>query len=266
MAAKFINQRSFFKFQPDRPIQVALVGDEADNAKDWMRSINALPNFNCVCCCTSAEQAMVMIAQKQPDVVLMDVSLPRMSGIECTARLKAQLPNLQIVIFTVRTDPDLLFLSLEAGADGYLLKQMDPVGLRDAILEVLRGGVPLSPSISRCLVESFRKKGKNNSEAIMLSVREEQILRLVSKGQSNRQIAKRLNIGIETVATHMKLLFKKLQVNSRTGAVMSYFNLKIPASERECAEASGGTMLSGRLEGDVLAKNSLVAMSAYSMV
>ena len=269
MTTKFTNQRSIFAFSTGRPIQVALVGDQSEGSENWVQSINAFPNFNCVCCCASAEQALLIIPKKLPDVVLMDISLPRMSGIECTARLKAQLPDVQVIMFTARTDDEFLFLSLEAGADGYLLKPAASAGLRDAILEVLRGGVPMSQQISRRLVESFRNKGNNNNEAPPLSIREEHILRLVSKGYSNRLIAEKLDIGIETVSTHMKRVFKKLRVSSRTEAAMRYIDSKFSPRDWNNVKASrhdAGLTLPGRLDTDVFGESSLAAMSAYSMV
>lgn len=209
-----------------RPIRIALVENQAKIRESWVRRINAFPDLACVCACGSAEEALAIIPQKLPDVVLMDVFLPRRSGIECTARLKAQLPNLQIVMFTALEHSELLFRSLEAGADGYLLKRTRPAALRKAIREVFGGGVPMSLQISRRLIERFRGGPKSPDDFLNLSAREEQMLLHVSNGLSNRMIAQKLDIRPETVSSYMKLILKKLQVKSRTAAVIRYLNSK----------------------------------------
>ena len=210
-----------------QPIKVALVEDQIKVSENWTSLINSFPDFTCTCACASAEDALAKIPQAQPDVVLMDIFLPRMSGIECTARLKAQMPDLQIVMLTAMDNQELLFMALEAGADGYLLKRTKPSELRRALLDVLGGGVPMTSQIARRLIASFRKTDKNTTESTRLSAREEQILQLVSKGHSNKLIAAKLEMNYETVCTHLKRVFKKLHVNSRTEAAIRYINFKI---------------------------------------
>lgn len=210
-----------------QPVKVALVEDQTKARENWTRLINSFPDFNCVCSCVSAEEALGIIPRKQPDVVLMDIFLPRMSGIECTARLKALMPDIQIVMLTAMDNQELLFMALEAGADGYLLKRTKPSDLRSALLAVLNGGVPMTSQIARRLIESFRKTAKSASESTRLSAREEQILQLVSKGHSNKLIADKLDMNYETVCTHLKRVFKKLHVNSRTEAAIRYINSKM---------------------------------------
>src|SRR6202007_501080 len=148
--------------------------------------------------------AIRVIPSQQPDVVLMDIFLPRMSGIECTARLKTLLPQVQIVILTAMDDQELVCLALEAGADGYLLKRTKPSDLRSALLDVLAGGVPMTSQIARRVIESFRQKAKQRDEATRLSVREEQILMLLSQGYPNKIIAAKLELSIDTVCSHLK--------------------------------------------------------------
>jgi DNA-binding NarL/FixJ family response regulator len=167
----------------------------------------------------------------------MDIFLPRMSGIECLARLKSKLPQLQIVILTAMENQELLFMALEAGADGYLLKRTKPADLRAALLDVLNGGVPMTSQIARRLIESFRKRAKGEDESLNLSAREGQILQLVSQGHSNKLIADKLGMSFETVCTHLKRVFKKLQVNSRTEAAIRYINSKM--SEQRPDENEG---------------------------
>jgi len=161
-----------------------------------------------------------------PDVVLMDIFLPRMSGIECLARLKAKIPEVQIVILTAMDNQELLFMALKAGADGYLLKRTKAVDLRRALLDVLGGGVPMTSQIARRVIESFRRKAKNRDESAHLSMREEQIVRLLSQGYANKAIADRLEISIDTVCSHLKRVFEKLHVSSRTEAVVRYMASK----------------------------------------
>jgi DNA-binding NarL/FixJ family response regulator len=209
------------------PIRIALVEDQPKVRENWTRRINSLPEFECVCSCMSAEEALTLIPLKNPDVVLMDIFLPRMSGIECVARLKAKLPEIQIVILTAMDNQELLFLALEAGADGYLLKRTESSDLRRALLDVLNGGVPMTSQIARRLIASFRKHSKSKDESLNLSAREGQILQLVSEGDSNKLIAEKLDMSFETVHTHLKKVFKKLHVRSRTEAAMRYINSKM---------------------------------------
>lgn len=212
---------------PQRRIKVALVEDQTTIRENWARLINSFPDFACVCACVSAEDALTNIPRAKPDVVLMDIFLPRMSGIECTARLKMKLPDVQIVMLTAMDNQELLFMALEAGADGYLLKRTKPSELRRALLDVLGGGVPMTSQIARRLIDSFRKTAKTTAESTRLSAREEQILQLVSIGHSNKLIAGKLEMSYETVCTHLKRVFKKLHVNSRTEAAILYMNSKM---------------------------------------
>jgi DNA-binding NarL/FixJ family response regulator len=209
-----------------RLVKVALVEDQPEVRESWTRLLNSFPDFECVCSCTSGEEALRSIPEEQPHVILMDIFLPRMSGIECTARLKAVLPQVQIIILTAMDDQELVFLALEAGADGYLLKRTKPSDLRLALLDVMGGGAPMTGQIARRLIESFRRKAKDRDETIRLSVREEQILLLLSQGYSNKLIADKLELSIDTVCSHLKHVFYKLHVSSRTEAVVRYMASK----------------------------------------
>jgi DNA-binding NarL/FixJ family response regulator len=208
------------------PVKVALVEDQPEVRESWTRLLNSFSDFDCVCSCTSGEEALRIIPEEQPDVVLMDIFLPRMSGIECTARLKALLPQVQIIILTAMDDQELVFLALEAGADGYLLKRTKPSDLRAALLEVLGGGAPMTGQIARRVIESFRRKAKARDDTVRLSIREEQILLLLSQGYSNKLIADKLELSIDTVCSHLKHVFYKLHVSSRTEAVVRYMASK----------------------------------------
>ena len=211
-----------------KALKVALVEDQPKVRESWIKLINSFPDFTCICACTTGEEAIRLIPQENPDVVLMDIVLPRMSGIECTVRLKALLPEVQIVILTAMDDQELVFLALEAGADGYLLKRTKPADLRIALLDVLGGGAPMTSQIARRVIESFRRKAKARDESVRLSVREEQILVLLSQGYSNKLIADKLEISIDTVCSHLKHVFEKLHVSSRTEAVVRYMASKVP--------------------------------------
>jgi DNA-binding NarL/FixJ family response regulator len=213
---------------PRKPIKVALVEDQLKVRESWTRLLNSFPDFICTCACATGEEAVRVIPQEQPDVVLMDIFLPRMSGIECTVRLKALLPQTQIVILTAMDDQELVFLALEAGADGYLLKRTKPADLRTALLDVLGGGAPMTSQIARRVIESFRQKAKLRDQTTHLSVREEQILLLLSQGYSNKLIAGKLDLSIDTVCSHLKHVFNKLHVSSRTEAVVRYMASKTP--------------------------------------
>jgi DNA-binding NarL/FixJ family response regulator len=214
------------KLSAKAPLKIALVEDQPKVRENWSQLINSFPDLTCICLCKTGEEALRAIPEAKPDVVLMDIFLPRMSGIECTVRLKALLPELRIVILTAMNDEELVFMALEAGADGYLLKRTKPADLRDALLDVLGGGAPMTSEIARRVVESFRLKAKTREEALRLSVREEQILLLLSKGYANKVIADRLEISVDTVCHHLKHVFEKLHVGSRTEAVVRYMASK----------------------------------------
>jgi DNA-binding NarL/FixJ family response regulator len=215
------------------PVRVALVEDEPKVRESWIRLINSLADISCVCACASGEEALRIIPLEQPDAILMDVFLPRMSGIECTARLKELLPQTQIVILTAMDDQELVFMALEAGADGYLLKRTKPSELRTALLDVLGGGAPMSSQIARRVIESFRRKPQTRNESTRLTVREEQILLLLSQGYSNKTIADKLELSVDTVCSHLKHVFSKMHVRSRTEAVVRYMASKTPPDRAE---------------------------------
>jgi DNA-binding NarL/FixJ family response regulator len=209
-----------------QPIKVALVEDHAKVRNDWTKLINSFPDFTCICACGSGEEALKALPQDPPDVVLMDIFLPRMSGIECTSRLKTLLPQTQIIILTAMADQGLVFMALKAGADGYLLKRTKPSDLRTALLDVLGGGAPMTSQIARRVIELFRQKSIVQDESARLSIREEQILVLISEGYTNKQIADKLELSVDTVCSHLKRVYNRLHVNSRTEAVVRYMASK----------------------------------------
>jgi DNA-binding NarL/FixJ family response regulator len=221
------------KPSPQTPLKVALVEDQPKARQSWSKLINTFPDFSCVCTCATGEKALRIIPSVQPDIVLMDIFLPRMSGIECTARLKEAMPDVQIIIITAMDDQELVFMALEAGADGYLLKRTTPAELRRALQDVVGKGVPMTSQIARRVIDFFRHKGKKAPESVRLTVREEQILLNLSQGFSNKQIADKLDVSIDTVCSHLKHVFSKLHVSSRTEAVVRYMASKTALRDQE---------------------------------
>jgi DNA-binding NarL/FixJ family response regulator len=205
-------------------IRIALVEDLADVRDSWTRLIDGIPNLKCACAFATGEDALRRLPEEKVDVVLMDIRLPRMSGIACTARLKALLPDTQILILTASADSDTVFRALEAGADGYLLKRCTPEELQAAVLDVLKGGVPMTSEIARRVIASFRRRPAKEAAATKLTPREEEILTLLSKGLVNKEIADKLSVSYETVRDHLKHIYEKLHVHSRTEAIARYFS------------------------------------------
>ena len=208
--------------QAGRPVRIALVEDLVEVRDSWTRLIDGLPQFRCVCTCGSGEEALKRLPEEKVDVVLMDIQLPRMSGIACTARLKPLMPETQILILTVSADSDTVFRALEAGADGYLLKRCSPAELQTAVLDVLKGGVPMTSEIARRVIASFRRNPAKRDENTRLTPREEEILTLLSKGFVSKEIAVKLGVSYETVRDHLRHIYEKLHVHSRGEAVARY--------------------------------------------
>jgi DNA-binding NarL/FixJ family response regulator len=202
--------------------KVALVEDQREIRERWVRLLESFGDFRCVCACSSGEAALVDIPAARPDVVLMDIFLPGMSGIECTAQLKGQLPQTQILILTASDDEEMVFPALEAGADGYLLKQSKPADLREALLDALKGGVPMTSGIARRVAEYFRQRAQLRDEVVHLSPREKEVLAMLSKGYSNKEIASNLSLSVETIHGYLKHVYEKMHVRSRAEAVAKY--------------------------------------------
>lgn len=205
---------------------VAIVEDDAGIRDNLKALLNGSPGYRCVCVCSSAERALVEIPHCRPDVVLMDINLPRMSGIECVARLKAKIPDVLVLMLTVYDDGDSIFRALKAGASGYLVKRLASDKLLDAIEEVCEGGSPMSCQIARKVVQFFHQAGPSEKVSENLSPRELEILDLLVAGRFFKEIADRLGISGETVRTHVNHIYRKLHVRSRTEAVVKYLRTK----------------------------------------
>lgn len=199
-------------------IRVGIVEDEKSIREGISMLINDSEGFRCDHAYSRAEEAISGIPGARLDVVLMDIHLPGKSGIECIAALKPLCPETQFIMFTNFEDTESVFSALKVGATGYLTKTTQPSKLLDAIAEVRKGGSPMSSHIARKVVDSFHAV-EQNAELQKLSAREQQILDLLSAGYRYKEIADRLFLSTETVRTHIRNIYEKLQVNSRTEAL-----------------------------------------------
>ena len=204
------------------PIKVAIVEDNEKIRDGLSVLIDGSDGFTCCGTFETAEQALRSLLALSPDVVLMDVQLPRMSGIECTEKLKALNSTMQVMMLTVVEDDEKIYKSLVAGATGYILKRTPPAQLLQAIREVHEGGSPMSDRIARRVVQAFREMGKSSKEVENLSERELEILSLVAKGYHDKEIADHFFLSIKTVRTHLRNIYQKLHVRSRTEAALKY--------------------------------------------
>jgi DNA-binding NarL/FixJ family response regulator len=203
-------------------IKVSLVEDNPNMREGFSTLLNDTPGMRCVGAHATGEAAVERIPLEQPDVALVDIHLPGMSGIECVAKLKAQLPKLQVLMLTRYEQSDLIFNSIRAGASGYLLKNTPPAELIAAIEQVHSGGAPMSMQIARKVIDHFRQIQQPASEVEQLTAREQEILQLLSKGYYYKEISDSLGITYNTVRTHLQHIYEKLHVQSRTGAVLKF--------------------------------------------
>jgi DNA-binding NarL/FixJ family response regulator len=203
-------------------ISVSVVDDESSLSQSIALFVNGSPGFRCVSTFPSGEEALARLPSQWPDVILMDIHLTGMSGIECVRRLKAMKPEVQVVMLTVYEDPEQIFAALEAGATGYMLKRLTPARLLQAIQEVHEGGSPMSHSIARKVLASFYKAGRAAAEMERLSPREHKVLDCLAKGLTYEKTGEQLNISIDSVRTYVRRIYEKLHVHSRTEAVAKY--------------------------------------------
>jgi DNA-binding NarL/FixJ family response regulator len=203
-------------------IKIAIVEDSAPISNNWVRMLDAQPGFRCVGAFRTGEEALQKMAELAPDVVLMDISLPGMSGIECVSRLKLILPRTPVLMVTVHSDNDRLFQALQAGASGYLLKRITPAQLIAAIQEILQGGAPMTGEIARRVIESFSRSVAAQAENCNLSARENEVLELLAQAYTDKEIAERLHISFTTVRSHVAHIFEKLHVRSRVEAATHF--------------------------------------------
>ena len=203
-------------------ITVSIVDDEKELCESIATYVNGAADFRCLSMYHSGEAALEHLPQDRPDVVLMDIHMTGMNGIECVKRLKAKMPKMQIMMLTVYEDTDQIFRALEAGASGYMLKRLTPDKLLEAICEVHEGGSPMSSSIARKVVASFQRAKRPNEEQAHFTSREQMVLDCLANGLTYKQTADKLNISIPTIRSYLRRIYEKLHVQSRTEAVAKY--------------------------------------------
>jgi len=212
-------------------ISVSIVEDDPQVRSSLAKLIDGAPGFRCVSRHGSAEEALVEIPKVKPEVVLMDINLPGINGVECVRKLKPQLPKAQIIMLTVYQNTEHIFNALTAGATGYMLKQTPPAELLAAIKEVHGGGSPMSSHIARKIVQSFQHSAAATAEAESLSPREAEVLDLLAKGFLYKEIAEQMKVSYATVHTHIRHIYEKLHVRSRTEAVAKHLGQNRPRHE-----------------------------------
>ena len=204
------------------PISISIVEDNDKLRGTLARVLNRAEGFRCVSQHPSAEEALKELPGVKPEVVLMDINLPGMNGVECVRHLKPLLPETQVMMLTVYEDTENIFNALAAGANGYMLKRTSTRELIEAIHEVKRGGSPMTMHIARKVVQSLQHTAATASPTENLSEREQQVLDLLSQGLIYKEISEKLGIGYETVHTYIRRIYEKLQVRTRTEAVAKF--------------------------------------------
>ena len=206
-----------------KAIRVSIVDDEVDLRENIAGYVDAAKGFKCVSVHSNAKDALAHLPTEKPDVVLMDINLGGMSGIECVRLLKPMMPETQVVMLTVFEDTEKIFSALAAGASGYLLKRLSPVKLLEAIREVHEGGSPMSAPIARKVVLSLQPTpSAQTNEATALSPREREVLNGLAEGQAYKQIGDKLGLSIHTVRNYIRRIYQKLHVRSCGEAVAKY--------------------------------------------
>jgi DNA-binding NarL/FixJ family response regulator len=213
-------------------IAVSIVEDDPGVRSSLVKLINSSPGYRCVSQHSSGESALAEIPKLKPDVTLMDINLPGINGVECVRRLKPLLPRTQVIMLTVYQNTDNIFRALAAGATGYLLKQTPPAELLAAINDVNAGGSPMNSHIARKIVQSFQEPASAaHDESETLSPREAEVLDLLAKGFLYKEIADQMKISYATVHTHIRHVYEKLHVRSRTEAVAKHLGKSRPRHE-----------------------------------
>jgi DNA-binding NarL/FixJ family response regulator len=225
-----------------QPIRIAIVEDDAGLRETLEQVFGAAPDFRVVGAFGDGESAARQLPEKAPNVVLMDINLPGISGIECLRQLKAAMPKVRVIMVTVYDDNDNLFQSLVAGADGYLLKRATRLRLLDSVRDIVGGGAPISPSVARRMVEYFHQLNgpgdRKPAEAVAVSMdlqgltgREQEVLGKLAEGLASKEVAAELGISWDTVRNHTTSIYAKLHVHSRSEAILKYLGRK-PGTER----------------------------------
>ena len=209
---------------------VGIVEDKRGLRESYVRLIDHAPGMSCIGSWPNGKSALAQLPALRPDVVLMDINMPGMSGIECTAKLKPLCLDTKVIMVTVYGDAENIFPALQAGASGYLLKSATSEEILEAINEVCNGGAPMTSDIACKVVQAFRKPMPQSGATYELSPREKQILELLSQGFINKEIADQLHISYFTVKEHVKHIYDKLHVRSCSEAVVKFVSDKNPLS------------------------------------
>jgi DNA-binding NarL/FixJ family response regulator len=204
------------------PIKVSIVEDHRETREKLEELIAGEPKLRHLRSYGTGEDALSSVPSEKPDVLLVDINLPGMSGIDCVAKLTAKVPGLLVLILTTYNESKLIFDSLRVGASGYLLKKSAPTELLQAIEEVHAGGAPMSSQVARMVVTHFRAIPRPSSDVDQLTEREQTILTLLAKGSRYKEISDELGITFNTVRTHVKNIYEKLHVQSRTEATVKF--------------------------------------------
>lgn len=212
------------KVRVNMKITVCVVEDDPELRESISSFIEGSPGFTCLGAFRTGEEALKAIPALVPAVVLMDINLPGISGIQCVKRLKEKMPALQTLMLTVYENSDRIFEALTAGACGYLLKNTPPEKLLEAIQDMQNGGSPMSSHIARKVVLAFHPTARTSPVIQQLAPREQEVLDLLSKGCPYKQIAAEMGVGIGTVQTYIRRVYEKLHVNCRTDAVVKYLD------------------------------------------
>jgi DNA-binding NarL/FixJ family response regulator len=210
--------------RPAMQISVSIVEDDPEVRSSLVCLIDSSPGYRCASDHSSAEEALARLPKIRPNVVLMDINLTGLNGVECVRRLKPLLPETQVIMLTVYQNTEHIFNALAAGATGYLLKQTPPAELLASIADVHGGGSPMSSHIARKIVQSFQRAPAPARESPALSPREAEVLDLLAKGYLYKEIADMLKLTYATVHTHIRHIYEKLHVRSRTEAVAMHLS------------------------------------------
>jgi DNA-binding NarL/FixJ family response regulator len=203
-------------------ITVSLIEDHARTRETLTKLIDATEGLRCISSYGSGEAALEKIPLDRPDVALVDINLPGMNGVECVAKLRQVMPSLRLLMLTTYEQSDVVFNALRAGASGYLLKNLPPEELTEALKAVYAGGAPMSMQVARKVVEFFHQPAKPESDLDVLTQREREVLALLANGLRYKEIASQLNVSLNTVRTHATHIYEKLHVQSRTEATVKF--------------------------------------------
>jgi len=209
----------------EKPVTVAVVEDNAELCASLRGILDSTDSMRCAAVCASGEEAVASLPSVKPDVILMDINLPGMSGVECVRLLVEVLPKTLIVMLTIRSNIDAVFSSLQAGACGYLHKPVHAQDVIESVREVVAGGSPMSAAIARKVVQSFKSKPAARPAGEidqLLTERERTVLEYLAEGYIYKEIAEEMKVSWHTVHNHIRHIYEKLQVRSRAQAVAKF--------------------------------------------